>query len=136
MAANTNFAVALHAMSVLAHFDDVTTSSMVAKSVNTNAVVVRRVLSKLVRAGLVNSMTGKNGGFQLARAPEKIRLVDVLRAVDDGSAFRIHDNVENPQCSVSCGIKPVLGDVLGRVDRAIERELGKATLHDVVRAMQ
>jgi Rrf2 family protein len=133
MAGNTNFAVALHAMSVLAYRGELTKSDMIAQSVNTNPVVVRRIMSGLVHAGLVRSVPGKNGGFELSRPAKKIRLAEIFEAVTDDHAFRIHDNAENPSCSISCGIKGALGDVLTRVDAAVARELSKTSLADVVR---
>jgi Rrf2 family protein len=135
MAANTHFAVAVHALSVLAYLGKLTKSDDLAASINTNPVVVRRIMSQLVREDLVNSVPGKNGGFELARPAKKIRLVDVLRAVDEGAVFRIHDNAENPSCPVSCGMKEVLGDVMAGVDTAVDRELSKTSVADVVRAL-
>lgn len=41
-----------------------------------------KVLRDLVRAGLVVSQRGPNGGFALARAPREISLLDVVAAVD------------------------------------------------------
>lgn len=132
MAANTNFAVAVHALSVLAYRNELTKSEQIAASINTNPVVVRRILGHLTRGGLVRSVPGKNGGFELARPGKKIRLDEVMLAVHEGTSFRIHDNVENPVCPVSCGMKGVLGDVQRRVDAAIEKELAKMSLADVV----
>ncbi len=40
-----------------------------------------KVMRRLVRAGLLESVKGHGGGFTLARAPAKIRLEDVLEAV-------------------------------------------------------
>ena len=132
MARNTSFAVALHALSVLAFRGELTKSDFVAQSVNTNAVVVRRIMSKLVQAGLVRSVAGKNGGFELARDAAEISIDEVFEAVGEQHCFAIHENTENPACAVSCGIKDALGDVLERVDAAVARELGKTTLADVV----
>ena len=105
MATNTNFAVAVHAMAVLAYRGELTSSDLIASSINTNPVVVRRVMAKLVKAGLATSTAGKHGGFLLARSPKSVKLVDVLRAVDDAAVFRIHDNEANPNCPVSCTMK-------------------------------
>ena len=41
-----------------------------------------QILLKLKSAGLVTSTRGSTGGYWLARAPEEIRLGDVLRAID------------------------------------------------------
>jgi Rrf2 family protein len=135
MAANTNFAVAVHALSVLAHMDDVVKSDLIAESINTNPVVVRRLLSRLVRADLVRSVRGQHGGFALARPAKKIRLIDVLEAIEENELFRMHENAENPKCGVSCGIKSVLADVMDRVDAAVVRELSKTNLADVLREL-
>lgn len=41
-----------------------------------------KVLQRLAQQGIVRSTKGPGGGFQLAQAPEDIRLVDVVEAVD------------------------------------------------------
>ncbi len=41
-----------------------------------------KILRRLVLAGLLESQKGRGGGFTLAHAPEEIRFVDVLGAVD------------------------------------------------------
>jgi len=59
---------------------------MRAKDLAPLAGVPRPFLSKILRrltaAGLLTSQKGHGGGFSLAKAPEQIRFVDVLRAVD------------------------------------------------------
>ena len=136
MGRNSNFSVAVHALAVLAFRDELTTSSHIAQSVNTNPVVVRRILSGLVDAGLVRSVPGKKGGFELAKPAKSIRLAQVRRAVDDNDVIRIHENPENPVCGISCNIKGVLDDVRERVETAVDRELKKTTVADVLHALQ
>jgi Rrf2 family protein len=41
-----------------------------------------QILIQLKVGGLVNSTRGKDGGYQLARAPEEISLADVINAID------------------------------------------------------
>lgn len=41
-----------------------------------------KVMQSLVRAGLVSSQRGLNGGFQLRRAPGELTVLDVVNAVD------------------------------------------------------
>lgn len=43
---------------------------------------VSKVMRKLVVAGLVSGTKGHHGGFKLARAPEQIRFIEVIQAVD------------------------------------------------------
>ena len=54
-------------------------SEQVAESVNTNPVVIRRMLLELAEAGLVVSQTGSLGGSKLANDPSKTTLLDVKR---------------------------------------------------------
>ena len=72
------------------------TSDQIAFSIGTNAVVVRRILGELSRAGLVHSQVGKAGGTQMARSPEHIDLYEVYRAVDDAGVFAHPERPGNP----------------------------------------
>ena len=49
---------------------------------------VSKILGDLVRAGLLTSAKGRRGGFGLARAPEKIRLIDIVEIVDGLQSHR------------------------------------------------
>jgi Rrf2 family protein len=41
-----------------------------------------QVMAALVRAGIVVSVAGRDGGYLLARRPEEVSLLDVVEAVD------------------------------------------------------
>jgi FeS assembly SUF system regulator len=43
---------------------------------------VSKVLKPLAQAGLVEGLRGVNGGYRLARAPQEIRLIDVVEALE------------------------------------------------------
>src|SRR5271169_2324333 len=67
------------------------TSEFISCSVNTNPVVIRRLLGTLREAGLVESRTGVGGGWSLLREPEQITLLDILRAVEpQNEIFALH----------------------------------------------
>ncbi len=82
MPLSTRFAVAIHTAGMLAVLGErePVTSEEVAKSVDTNPVVVRRVIAMLARRGLVHVRKGQHGGATLARPPESIRLDEIYRA--------------------------------------------------------
>ena len=132
MAANTHFAVAVHALTVLAVHERLVTSEEVALSVQTNAVVARRILGKLTQADLVRSIPGKKGGFELARPAAEIDLAAVYRAVDAGATLKLPDKEPHQACYVSCGIKSVLQGLADRLDAVVDAELAGTTLADVV----
>jgi Rrf2 family protein len=129
MAANSRLAVGLHALTVLAYrAPDVLRSEDIAFSVRTNPVVIRRVLARLHRAGLVESIRGKTGGFKLARNPKKITGLDVYRALEPGGLFAQHARAPEPRCEVSCAMKDLLEHAFRGVDQAVEQRLGRITI--------
>ena len=133
MAANSKFAVAVHALSVLGYFnEEFMTSEAVASSVNTNPVVIRRLLGSLRRAGLVESQSGSHGGLRLARRPDKITLADIRGALQPQGFMAIHANPENKKCPVSRNIKTALDAVFAETERAVDETLRRTTLADLI----
>ena len=108
------------------------TSAKLAKSINTSPSFVRRVLSKLAKAGLVETVTGKAGACWLAREAKSISLRDIYEAVDAPKAFAIHAYREQKGCDVSCHIKLALEKALGKTQLAMEDSLAKISLAQIV----
>jgi Rrf2 family protein len=135
--ANSRFAIAVHILTLMARSsDEPLKSELVACSVNTNPVVIRRILCALAKARLVTSQTGAAGGSRLARKPNQITLLDVYRAVDAGEVFSLHPQPPNEECPVGMNIEAVLGDILGEVDQAIERVLAKISIEKVLQSVE
>jgi Rrf2 family protein len=133
MAANSRFAIAVHALTVLGYFGkDYITSDVVASSVNTHPVLIRRILGQLKKAGLVESQSGTQGGLRLAVSPEKITLHDVYRGIQSERFVAIHSNPENKKCPVSRKIKPVLEGIFQNTELAIDTSLKSRTLADLI----
>lgn len=133
MAVNTQFSIAVHMMTGLGHSpgNDIT-STHLAESVNTSPSFVRRVLSKLSRAGLVCTKMGKTGSTALARDPEDITLLEIYKAVEAPPAFAIHDYPVQQSCTVSCAIKEAMEKVLAKTQGSLEKSLGEIRLADVI----
>jgi len=133
MSTSSRFAVAVHVLSLMAWADDEPLKSeQVADSVNTNAVVIRRMLCELAESKLVVSQSGAMGGSRLARHPEQITLLDIYQAVENRGVFSLHRHPPNRDCPVGVNIGPVLNEVLDEVDTAVERVLANITIKDVV----
>jgi Rrf2 family protein len=111
-------------------------SEQVAESVNTNPVVIRRILKELAEAGLVVSQTGSLGGSRLAHDPADTTLLDVYQALEYGGVFSLHRAPPSRDCPVGVNIETVLGDVLLEVDTAVEKVLQNITINDVVRRLK
>lgn len=130
---NTQFAVAVHVLTLLGGAsDELLSSEVLAGSAGANPVHVRRVLGALRRAGLVASRPGVHGGWQLARAADIVTLDDVWRAVQgDDPMIGLHGAA--PQCAVGQRIQRALSDVERRAAQAVEEELARTTICDLAR---
>jgi Rrf2 family protein len=134
MAANSQFALAVHVLTLLAERDGLRVrSGDIAKSVNTNPVVIRRLIGGLHEAGLVVSHVGAGGGNELARCPKKIKLSDIYRATSPGEAFLVPGRKANRKCPVGRNMAAILCDLQKEVDKSIERQLAKHTLQEVMK---
>ncbi len=133
MAANTRFAVAIHAAGMLAFGDRVlVTSETIAKSVDTNPVVVRRILGLLTRYGLVEVQMGACGGSRLSRPPDQISLFDIYQAIEAGPLFQVPLLTENYNCPVGKTVRPVIQEVLQKAEDVFLIKLKELTLADVI----
>jgi Rrf2 family protein len=89
-----------------------------------------KILRRLTSAGLLTSQKGHHGGFALAREPEKIRFVDVLRAVDfEPTADHCLFGWENCDAKNPCPLHPEWADL----KETIEEWARTRTLADVQR---
>ncbi len=59
----------------------------IARSLAIPKEFVSKILQKLTESGIIESKKGKNGGFGLAKSPSKIRLIDVVAAIDGLDIF-------------------------------------------------
>ena len=137
MAANSQFAIAVHVLTILAKSSESRVKSdYVAKSVNTNPVVIRRLLSSLQEAGLVISQVGATGGTSLAKLPKDITLSDVYRTVSCGEVFALSANKPDENCPVGKNIAAVLCNLQKEIYTSIEEKLRQYTLRDVIERIE
>ena len=125
--------MAVHVLTLMAWADEESLKSeQVAESVQTNAVVIRRILCELAESGLVVSQTGAMGGSRLARTPNDITLLDIYQAVESPGVFALHRHPPSQRCPVGVNIGTVLNEVFDEVDTAVARVLANITIKDVV----
>ncbi|MEO6568209.1 MAG: Rrf2 family transcriptional regulator [Opitutaceae bacterium] len=132
MTGNSRFAVSVHILAYLTYRRDVDVpSTEIAASVDTNPVVIRRLLGALLKARLVTAQKGASGGFSLAKAPEKISLRDVYRAVDPSPDYGLRHFAPNHECPVGAKISAILSAAFAKAQVAMEAELARASIADV-----
>ena len=139
MQISSRFTIAIHIFACIDTFEKEykITSDFLAASVNVNPVIIRKLLVQLKGAGLITVQRG-SGGASIARPLEDITFLDIYRAVEcveRGELFHFHEN-PNRQCPVGRNIHNILDDKLRRVQNAMEQEMKKITIADVIRDTQ
>jgi Rrf2 family protein len=126
-------AVAIHALTMLARWDDRSlTSAEIADSLASNPVLVRRILGSLRDAGLVWSTEGRGGGWTLARKPREITLYDAYAAVEAGPVLSRHPHPPSEACEVGRHMQAVLESEFRAAEHAMEERLGRTTIAHLV----
>lgn len=138
MQISSRFTIAIHIFACIETFgkDYKITSDFLASSINVNPVIIRKILSQLKNAQLINVARG-TGGTTVTRPIDEITFYDVYMAVDlleEGELFHFHDN-PNPECPVGKNIHAALDDKLSDIQQAMENEMKKHTIADVVNAI-
>lgn len=136
MSDSQRFPVAAHSLAYLAHKGaysaaDAAPSAVLAASVPTNPVVVRRVTALLAKAGLIATRPGASGGAWLLRRPEDIRLDEVLKAVN-GCAHIGSPPAGAKGCPVSEHIPRQVAKALTAAELAAADALSKITIADLL----
>ena len=133
---NQQFTFAVHIMTVLAFSPgEVIGSQILAASVNTNPVVVRRLLQALRRAGLIETFTGKHGGARLRKKPREVSLMDVYDAVEPRPVIPVNERKAFRRCHVSCNMKSIMSRVAEGTEDAVRNHLRGITLAELVRGL-
>lgn len=132
MKRNSRLFLALHTLSHMAgHPDRMRTSLDIAEHAGTNPVVVRRVLGKLRKAGLLTSEKGHHGGWQLAKTASSITLADIYLALDERLVSEGNNDTEPSQCSVEIGLQTRVSAVLDEIENTLLARLSETTIADV-----
>lgn len=97
----------------------------IAEKLGISKIYLEQVFSLLKRAGLVISVKGSQGGYQLAYAPDKITLLDILKA----SELSMFEETEESVAVLASGIEAVMQEnVWKNIDKVLENELSKIKL--------
>ena len=136
MQISSRFTIALHILTCIEEFknDYKITSDFLSSSINVNPVVIRRILQKLKSAGIITVARGNVGSMEINKDLKDITFYDVYKAVDcvdDEGLFHFHEN-PNPLCPVGRNIHNVLDKRLDAIQQAMENEIKKSTLADVI----
>lgn len=136
MRISSRFTIAVHIFACIDTFETQykMTSEFLASSIQVNPVVIRKILSQLKAGGLITVQRG-SGGASMAKPLEQITFLDIYRAVEcigHGELFHFHEN-PNAECPVGRNIHNVLDGRLKQIQDALENELSRISLADVMK---
>lgn len=107
------------------------TSREAAGMLQTNAVVVRRMLGGLRDAGHVSSVKGHGGGWRLARPLAEITMLDIYRALGEPRLFLIGPATEKPDCLVEQEVNASLESAFGEARALLLARLDRVSLAQI-----
>ena len=130
---DTKFSVAVHVLILVSESTTPINSDQMAMSIGTNASYVRKILSLLKKAGIVDGHRGISG-YTLMITPEQLTLLQIYQAVMEEPKPHLLDSHQNPsdRCIVGRHIRPVLSGMFACVEDAFANALAEKTLADCI----
>ncbi|MEP4343031.1 MAG: iron-responsive transcriptional regulator RirA, partial [Lentilitoribacter sp.] len=104
----------------------------IAKSYSVSELFLFKILQPLAKAGIMETVRGRNGGVRLARPADQITLLDVVKTTEDNFAMAECFENDASECPLvdSCG----LNSALRRALNAFFEVLSEYTIEDLVKA--
>ncbi|QJD91940.1 Rrf2 family transcriptional regulator [Duganella dendranthematis] len=121
----------LHVLLHMAHGDRPFTSEELAGFLDTNPVLVRRVLAGLRERGYVGSDKGHGGGWSITCDLHEVTLHDIYEAVGSPTVFAMGNRVEQPQCLVERAVNESLGSAFDEAEALLISRFKDVTLAEL-----
>lgn len=127
----TNYAVRM-LMYCAADSENLSRIPEIAKAYSVSELFLFKILQPLAKAGIMETVRGRNGGVRLARPANEITLLDVVRTTEDNFAMAECFENDASECPLvdSCG----LNSALRRALNAFFDVLSEYTIDDLVKA--
>lgn len=111
------------------HREHAWSANEIAQKTQLNMPTVSKLLKKLLKAGLLTSVRGVQGGYQLARGPEHISVALIVSAIDGPLAI-----TECNHPSKLCGLELHCASRKGwqLINHVVENALNKVFLIDMM----
>lgn len=121
-------AIAIHTMVLLASDKNKSFSNKeIALKLNASENHLSKILQRLTKNGLVESIRGPKGGFKISKGPEEITILSIYEAID-GPLEPTNCLMGAPVCNGNC----VLGDLLSSINLKVKDYFENKTLKDLL----
>src|SRR5919202_5668669 len=118
----------LHVLLQMAEQRGPLTSEVLAKAMDTNPVVIRRLMAGLREHGYVRSEKGHGGGWTLACDLSRVTLRDIYTALGCPSLLAIGNRTAAPDCLVEPAVKAALSQAFHNAEALLLARFGDVTL--------
>jgi Rrf2 family protein len=118
----------LHILLHMAEQSGPVTSEVLAKAMDTNPVVIRRIMAGLRDQGYVRSEKGHGGGWVLACDMSQITLRDIYNALDCPSLLAMGNRTETPGCLVEQAVNAALNQAFHDAEALLLSRFREVTL--------
>lgn len=101
----------------------------ISEKLNISKIYLEQVFSLLKHGGIVNSIKGSQGGYQLSRAPQQITVYDILSAIETSLFERTEETIKEKVPEIETAISLTVYQPL---DSLIKKHLQSISLYDLV----
>ncbi|PAQ16092.1 transcriptional regulator [Bacillaceae bacterium SAOS 7] len=124
----TNYA--LHTLIYLARQDSNTSIGVqeLASQQQISTTYLSKILSQLVKAGMIVSTSGVNGGYSLPHNAKELTFFDVIQAIEGKSSLFECDPIHGPNCLVY--------QVMLEAEKKMEEELKTKKIFDIAKEIE
>lgn len=125
------FPLAVHALVYLMHKNQVVSSQELADNICTNPARVRKVMTRLHQAGLIDATRGKGSGYRYD-APPKLSLAQVLSALEEEPvSMNWRSGDVDKECLVSSGMGVIMDGIYAEINDACKEKLAQETIEGI-----
>lgn len=131
---DSTFGIAVHALVFLNHKKCVLSSEELAANICTNPVRVRRVMSMLGKAGIVETRAGHVGGYSFAGDADNLTLERVAEALQTcfvSTSWRSGDS--DMECLVASGMADIMDSIYSQLNDTCRTKLKGISIGDIDR---
>lgn len=107
-------------------------SVAIAKSIYTNPSYIRQIMSKLRKAGLINSRQG-TAKPEISKPLNEISMLDVYRAIEGNKPLLHLDTETNKNCNLGVYIVSSIEDCYQQIQKHTENKMKKITLNYILK---
>lgn len=118
----------LHVLLHMAEQEGPATSEALARAMQTNPVVIRRVMAGLKEQGFVRSEKGHGGGWTLSCDLAAVTLGQIYEALGRPALFAIGNRSEAPECLVEQAVNAALDHALRDAEALLLASFHSVTL--------